>query len=125
MFFHSFRIGWRVLSEIITMKTTDVRINDPIPHIIIIEPKKRSNTRPLFNIETAILTSKVHKSFKNWWTISDQRSKTGIPAIPYTYGQVGILSQHGRSVICSALRVRRYGLSTDPMICGIGARLPG
>ena len=66
MFFHSYMIGWRVPSEIISMKTTDVRINDPIPHIIITEPKKRSNTRPLFDVETAILTSKVHKSFKNW-----------------------------------------------------------
>jgi len=66
MFFHSYMIGWRVPSEIITMKTTDVKIDDPIPHIIITEPKKRSNTRPLFNVETAILTSKVHKSFKNW-----------------------------------------------------------
>jgi integrase len=66
MFFHSYMIGWRVPSEIITMKTTDVRIDDPIPHIIITEPKKRRNTRPLFDVETAILTSKVHKSFKNW-----------------------------------------------------------
>lgn len=29
-------------------------------------PKKQSNTRPLFDVEAAILTSKVHKSMKNW-----------------------------------------------------------
>jgi integrase len=66
LFFHSYMIGWRVPSEIITMKTTDIRIDDPIPHIIITEPKKQSNTRPLFDVEAAILTSKVHKSIKNW-----------------------------------------------------------
>lgn len=66
MFFHSFMIGWRVPSEIITMKTTDVKFDAPIPHIVITEPKKRNNTRTLFDIEKAILTSRVHKSFKNW-----------------------------------------------------------
>jgi len=66
LFFHSFLIGWRVPSEIITMKTTDVQLDTPIPHIIITEPKKRNNTRALFNIETSLLTSRVHKSFKNW-----------------------------------------------------------
>lgn len=66
LFCHSFLIGWRVPSEIVTMKTSDVCLDAQIPHIVITEPKKRSNTRPLFNIESAILTSPVHKSFKNW-----------------------------------------------------------
>jgi len=66
LFFHSFLIGWRVPSEIITMKTIDVQLDAPIPHIVITEPKKRNNTRALFNIETSLLTSRVHKSFKNW-----------------------------------------------------------
>jgi len=66
LFFHSFLIGWRVPSEIVTMKTSDVKLDASIPHLIITEPKKRSNTRTLFDIEQAILTSPVHKSLKNW-----------------------------------------------------------
>lgn len=66
LFCHSFLIGWRVPSEIVTMKVTDIHLDAQIPYIIITETKKRSNTRPLFNLESALLKSPVHKSIKNW-----------------------------------------------------------
>jgi len=108
LFFHSFLIGWRVPSEIIAMKTTDVQLDAPIPHIIITEPKKRNNTRALFNLETSLLTSRVHKSIKNWvdhWRpkVENQHSKdslylwpSGKPVSVRTLGHT--LSIHGKKV---------------------------
>jgi len=66
VFCHSFLIGWRTPSEIVNMKVTDIHLDAQIPYIIITETKKRSSTRPLFNLESALLTSPVHKSLKNW-----------------------------------------------------------
>jgi integrase len=108
LFFHSFLIGWRIPSEIITMKITDVQLDVSIPHIIITEPKKRFNTRTLFNIEPALLRSRVHKSFKNWidhWRpkVENQYSKdslylwpSGKPLTVRTLGHA--LSSQGKKI---------------------------
>jgi len=63
LFFHSFIIGWRVPSEIISMTIDNVIIESG--QIIILETKKSKSLRTLIP-ENAILKSKVHKSFKNW-----------------------------------------------------------
>jgi integrase len=108
LFYHSFMIGWRVPSEIITMKVSDIHLDSPIPHIVITEPKKHNRTRLLYNIEPAILTSPIHKSFKNWiehWRpkVANQYSGDALylqpNGKPFTIRHLGhILSKHGKQI---------------------------
>jgi integrase len=108
LFFHSFMIGWRVPSEIITMTVSNIRIDSPIPHIVIIEPKKHNKTRLLYNIEPAILTSSIHKSFKNWiehWRpkVANQYSGDKLylqpDGKPFTTRHLGHnISKHGKQI---------------------------
>ena len=108
LFYHSFLIGWRVPSEIITMKVSDVHLDSPIPYIIITEPKKHNKTRMLYNIEPAILSSPIHKSFKNWidhWRprVANQHSGDALylqlDGKPFTIRHLGHrLSNHGKKV---------------------------
>jgi len=66
LFFHSFMIGWRVPSEIIEMTVEDVIIDsNGRGSITITETKKHRQKRTVLP-ETCVLSSKVHKSFKNW-----------------------------------------------------------
>jgi integrase len=65
IFFHSFLIGWRPPSEIVSMTIDNVIIESGRGSIVIVEPKLHNPQRTLIP-EKAIMTSKVHKSFKNW-----------------------------------------------------------
>lgn len=66
IFFHSFLIGWRVPSEIVSMTTEDVIIdNEGRGYLTITETKKHRQKRTIIP-EKYILSSRVHKSFKNW-----------------------------------------------------------
>jgi len=108
LFYHSFLIGWRVPSEIITMKVSDIHLDSPKPHIMITEPKKHNRTRLLYNIEPAILTSSIHKSFKNWiehWRpkVANQNSGDALylqsDGKPFTTRHLGHnLSKHGKQI---------------------------
>ena len=108
LFYHSFLIGWRVPSEIITMKTSDIHLDEPIPYIIITEPKKHNKKRHLYNIEPAILTSPIHKSFKNWiehWRpkVANQFSGDALylqpDGKPFTIRHLGhLLSKQGKQI---------------------------
>ncbi|MCD6236575.1 MAG: site-specific integrase [Thermoplasmata archaeon] len=66
IFFHSFLIGWRVPSEIVSMTVDSVIIESKERgSIVITETKKHSSQRTLIP-EKALITSRIHKSFKNW-----------------------------------------------------------
>jgi len=66
MFFHSFLVGWRVPSEIISMTIDDVVIDaNGRGCLTITETKKHKNKRTILP-EIQILGSQSHKSFKNW-----------------------------------------------------------
>ena len=66
LFFHSFMIGWRVPSEIVNMKVSDVVLDGRRSYVIITETKKHYRQRILRGIEDAVLSSTIHLSFKNW-----------------------------------------------------------
>lgn len=72
----SFTVGWRVPSEICTMKTEDVHINKGF--IIITEPKKGNTQRQVF-LRKNILSSPRSKSFYNWlqWRSKIENEKSG------------------------------------------------
>lgn len=65
LFVHSFLIGWRVPSEICNMTIDDVVIDDNFGQIVITETKKHLSKRTIMPSK-ALLSSKVHCSFKNW-----------------------------------------------------------
>lgn len=60
---HSFFIGMRMTSEIVSMKVTDVFLDDG--YIIIHEAKKYGQKRQIF-LEKEIMTMTNRKSLKNW-----------------------------------------------------------
>ncbi len=108
LFTFGFTIGWRVPSEICEMKLDDVFIdNNQTGFIIITETKKSKKTRRI-TPRKQILTSKTHKSFKNWidhWRpkVANQYSgnalflwKNGKPFTPRKLGQR--LSEQGKLV---------------------------
>ena len=66
LFFHSFMIGWRVPSEIIEMTTDDIIIDSNGRGCITITETKKHRQKRTILPEKSILSSKVHKSFKNW-----------------------------------------------------------
>jgi len=107
LFFHSFMIGWRVPSEIITMTVDDVIIEGKKGYITITETKKHKSQRTLIP-EQSIMTSRVHKSFKNWidhWRpkVENQYSGNALylqsSGKPFTIRHLGNkLSKHGKQV---------------------------
>ena len=107
LFFHSFLIGWRVPSEIVNMTVDDVIIDGKKGYIIVTETKKHDSQRTLIP-EPAIMTSKVHKSFKNWidhWRpkVENQYSGNALylqpSGKPFTVRHLGHkLSEHGKKV---------------------------
>jgi len=69
LFYHSFLIGWRVPSEICEMKTSDIILDSKGRGCITItETKKRKSERTILP-EKFILSSRSHKSMKNWLDI--------------------------------------------------------
>ncbi|RLF40747.1 MAG: hypothetical protein DRN18_04500 [Thermoplasmata archaeon] len=107
LFFHSFLIGWRVPSEIVSMTVDDVIIEGRRGYIVITETKKRSSQRTLIP-EPAIISSKVHKSFKNWidhWRPKVENQYSGDALYlqpsgkPFTVNHLRRkLSEHGKKV---------------------------
>lgn len=66
LFYHGFLIGFRAPSEICEMKVSDVKIDSKgRGQIIIRETKKHEDEREIYP-ENFILSSKSHKSMKNW-----------------------------------------------------------
>jgi len=99
LFFHSFLIGWRVPSEIVSMTVDNVILDDDKGYIIITETKKRKSQRTLIP-EKAIINSRVHKSLKNW--IDYWR-----PKVENQYsGNALYLWPNGKPVTTEALRQR-------------------
>ena len=66
LFFHSFMIGWRVPSEIIEMTVDDVIIDSSGRGCITITETKKHRQKRTILPEKSIMSSRVHKSFKNW-----------------------------------------------------------
>jgi len=107
IFFHSFLIGWRPPSEIVSMTVDNVIIEADKGSIVIDETKKYGSLRTLIP-EKAVMTSKVHKSFKNWidhWRpkVENQYSgnalylwPSGRPVTTRKLGQV--LSEYGKKI---------------------------
>jgi len=107
LFFHSFLIGWRVPSEIVSMTVDDVVLDGDMGYLIVTETKKHRSQRTLIP-EKAIMTSRVHKSFKNWidyWRpkVENQYSGNALylwpSGRPVTVRKLGQkLSKHGKKV---------------------------
>jgi len=69
LFYHSFLIGWRTPSEIIELTVDDIHFEgEDRGYITITETKKHRRKRTVLP-ESFILTSKSHKSFRNWLDI--------------------------------------------------------
>jgi len=66
IFFHSFMIGWRTPSEIIEMTVDDVILDSSGRGCITITETKKHRQKRTILPEKSILSSRVHKSFKNW-----------------------------------------------------------
>jgi len=66
LFYHSFMVGWRVPSEICTLSVTDIKFDIDGHGTITITETKKHNSRRTVVPESYILSSKSHKSFKNW-----------------------------------------------------------
>ena len=107
IFFHSFLIGWRVPSEIVSMRVSDVVLDGDKGYIVITETKKHRSQRTLIP-ERAIMISKVHKSFKNWldhWRPKVENQYSGDALYlwpngkPVTVRKLGQkLSKHGKEI---------------------------
>ncbi len=65
LFFHGFTLGVRIPSELVALKVSDVIFEDGHAYLTITERKKHDSQRTVVP-EKAIMTSKVHKSMKNW-----------------------------------------------------------
>jgi len=92
---HSFVIGMRMVSEIVTMKVGDIFLDDG--YIIIHEAKKYNQPRQIF-LEKEIMTMAKRKSFKNW--IEKWR-----PKIENQYsGDYLFLQPNGKPFECEQLR---------------------
>lgn len=108
LFYHSFLIGWRIPSEICEMTTDDVIIDEKgRGTLTITETKKRKSQRTILP-EKFILSSKSHKSFKNWldiWRpkVENQYSKNAMylqpNGKPFTIRHLGHkLSKQGKKI---------------------------
>ena len=107
LFFHGFLLGLRIPSELVALTVDDVIIDDGHGEIIITERKKHNSQRTLIP-EKAILTSRVHKSFKNWldiWRPKVENQYSGDALYlrpdgkPITIQYIGQkLSKHGKKV---------------------------
>jgi len=107
IFFHSFLIGWRVPSEIVSMRVSDIVLDGDKGYIVITETKKHRSQRTLIP-ERAIMISKVHKSFKNWldhWRPKVENQYSGDALYlwpngkPVTVRKLGQkLSKHGKEI---------------------------
>lgn len=65
LFFHGFTLGMRIPSELVALKVDDVIFEEGYSYLTITERKKHDNQRTIIP-EKAIITSRVHKSLKNW-----------------------------------------------------------
>lgn len=108
LFFQTFMVGWRVPSEIIELKTSDVHIDSQgSGSITITEPKKHFSTRTIYP-EHFILSSRSHKSLKNYldhWRPKVENSKSDDSLFlqssgkPFTVRYLGKkLSQYGKLI---------------------------
>lgn len=101
-------IGWRVPSEICEMKTSDVTIDGKgRGNIAVTETKKRKAERTVLP-EKFILSSRSHKSLKNWidnWRPKVENQHSGDALYlqpngkPFTVRHLGHkLSNHGKKI---------------------------
>ena len=105
LFAHSFWIGWRVPSEIVNMKVSDVDIENGC--IYITETKKHKSIRQIYP-DKVIMDGKTRKSFKNWidhWRPKVENQYSGDALYlqpsgkPFTVRHLGHkLSEHGKKV---------------------------
>jgi len=108
LFYHSFMIGWRVPSEICEMTVNDVIIDSQGRGCIIITETKKHKDKRTILPEKHILSSKSHKSLKNWidkWRprVANQYSGDALylwpSGKPVTVRKLGHkLSEHGKRI---------------------------
>jgi len=108
LFYHSFMIGWRVPSEIAEMKLDDVFIDSKGRGTITITETKKHRDKRTILPEKYILSSRSHKSFKNWidyWRPKVENQYSGNALYlwpngkPVTVRKLGQkLSQHGKKI---------------------------
>lgn len=108
IFYHSFTVGWRIPSEIVEMTLDDVIIDDQGRGTITITETKKYKKRRTILPEKHILSSRSHKSFKNWidvWRPKVANKKSGNALYlqpdgkPFTVRHLGHkLSQHGKTI---------------------------
>jgi len=111
LFCHSFMIGWRVPSEIVNMKKSDVVLDGRRSYIVITESKKHFSKRTLRGLEKALLASSIHLSLKNWmdcWRskVENQYSEDALylqpNGKPFTVRHLGhMLSKYGKMIFPS------------------------
>ena len=108
LFYHSFMIGWRIPSEICELTLDDVNIDSKgRGTITITETKKHKDKRSILP-KKHILSSKSHKSMKNWidiWRpkVENQNSGNAVylwpSGNPVTVRKLGHkLSEHGKKI---------------------------
>lgn len=107
LFFHGFTLGVRIPAELITLKVDDIIFEDGHAYLTITETKKHDSQRTVVP-EKAIMTSKVHKSMKNWidkWRPKVENQYSGDSLYlqpngkPFTVRYLGKkLSKHGKKV---------------------------
>lgn len=108
LFYHSFLIGWRVPSEICEMTVNDVIIDNKGRGSITITETKKSRSRRTILPENFILSSRSHKSIKNWidkWRPKVENQYSGDVLYlqpsgkPFTVRHLGHkLSKHGKKI---------------------------
>jgi len=108
LFCHSFLIGWRVPSEIVEMTLDDVIIDSQGRGCITITETKKHRSKRTILPEKFLLSSRSHKSFKNWidkWRprVENQYSGNALylwpSGKPVTVRKLGHkLSEHGKKI---------------------------
>jgi len=104
LFYHSFMIGMRIPSELCKLSINDITIdNDGTGSITITETKKH-NSRRTIAPESYILSSRSHKSIKNW--LDKWR-----PQVENQYsGEALYLWPSGKPITPTALRLKLSNL---------------
>lgn len=108
LFYHSFLVGWRTPSEIIELTVDDIHFESgDRGYLTITETKKHKRKRTIIP-ENHILSSRSHKSFRNWldiWRpkVENQHSGNALylqpDGKPFTVRHLGHkLSVHGKKI---------------------------
>ena len=108
LFFHSFMIGWRVPSEIITMTVDDVLIDSSGRGCITITETKKHRQKRTILPEKSILSSRVHKSFKNWidiWRPKVENQYSGNALYLQPSGKPFVINHFRRKLSCFGKKI--------------------